>query len=71
MNELRRLRFNADVDVEELSARTGVPVTTIYNLERGDIKHPRLKTVRPLAEFFDVPAGDLAAALAKPVTEVS
>lgn len=67
MNALRRLRFNANVSVEELSAKTGVPTTTIYNLERGDIQHPRLTTIQPLAKFFKVPAGDLAASLSEAV----
>lgn len=71
MNELRRLRFNAKLDVRELSAKTGVPATTIYNLERGDIAHPRLKTVQPLAEFFEVPVGDLAAKLASSTAEAA
>jgi transcriptional regulator with XRE-family HTH domain len=59
MNTLRRLRIDKPMTVEELSAETGVKVTTIYNLERGDIKNPRLSTLVPLAEFFKVPPSSL------------
>lgn len=63
MNELKRLRLNAGLSVDELSGATGVPVTTIYNVERGDIRTPRLENLKALAEYFNLPAGDLAAAL--------
>lgn len=64
MNELRRLRLNKGITVEELSLATNVPEATIYNVERGDTIQPRMKTLTALAEFFDVQAGDLVAVLA-------
>jgi transcriptional regulator with XRE-family HTH domain len=63
MNELKRLRLNAGVSVDALSTATGVPVTTIYNLERGDIRNPRLDNLKALAGYFGIKPGDLAAAL--------
>lgn len=63
MNELRRLRLNRGLTVEELSDQTKVHSSTIYTIERGETTGPRLSTLMPLAEFFGVPAGDLAASL--------
>ena len=63
MSTLRRLRTNKLLTVEELSERTGVSVQTIYNLERGDISNPRIATVKPLSEFFEVDAALLVPAL--------
>lgn len=59
MNTLRRLRIDKALTVEQLSEKTGVKVTTIYNLERGDIQNPRVKTLAPLAKFFKVPPTSL------------
>ena len=63
MSALRRLRLNRLLSVEEVSERTGVPMDTIYNLERGDTANPRLATLRPLAEFFEVEASLLVPSL--------
>lgn len=59
MNTLRRLRIDEALTVEQLSEKTGVKVTTIYNLERGAIANPRISTLAPLAEHFNVPASSL------------
>jgi transcriptional regulator with XRE-family HTH domain len=66
VNELKRLRLNRGLSVEELAAETGVAASTIWNIERGDTIGPRLVTLKPLADFLEVPAGDLAAALVAP-----
>lgn len=63
MNELQRLRLNANLTVEDLARETGVPITTIYNLESGRVTNPRQATISPLAARLGVPAGDLLAAL--------
>lgn len=65
MSTLRRLRTNALLTVEKLSEETGVAVTTIYNLERGDIENPRMETLAPLATFFEVDASLLVPSLNK------
>ncbi len=54
MSALKRLRLNRLLSVEALSKQTGVKVDTIYQIESGRTSVPRLDTLRPLAEFFDV-----------------
>ena len=71
MKRLRRLRRDALLSVADLSAATGVPVTTIYNLERGDVTDPRDSTLFPLARHFSVSPDDLLEDLADEPTEAA
>lgn len=63
MNELRRLRMNANLTVAGLADVSGVPAPTIHRLERGETLNPQLKTITAIADTLGVPAGDLVAAL--------
>jgi transcriptional regulator with XRE-family HTH domain len=63
MSVLRRLRIDRAMTVEDLSQATGVKVSTIYNLERGDIASPRISTLVPLAEFFQIKPSALVPSL--------
>lgn len=56
---LRKLRIDRCLSVEDVTAETGVPVSTIYNLERRSTANPRIATLAPLAKFFDTPASEL------------
>lgn len=56
---LRKLRIDACLSVEEVATATGVPVSTIYNLERRATANPRVQTLGPLAKFFETPASEL------------
>lgn len=56
---LRKLRIDRCLSVEDLADATGVPGGTIYNLERGSVRNPRIKTLAPLAVFFERNASEL------------
>ncbi|WP_405114291.1 helix-turn-helix domain-containing protein [Micromonospora sp. NBC_01405] len=45
---LRALRRQADLSQRELSARAGVPKSTVARIESGDVADPRLRTVERL-----------------------
>lgn len=57
---LERLRLDADLELELLSERSGVPVRTIRHLETGQVRRPQLKTLRPLARALDCKVSALA-----------
>ena len=47
---LREERRRAGLTQGELSERSGVGITTIVRIERGQITEPRVSTLRKLAE---------------------
>jgi transcriptional regulator with XRE-family HTH domain len=47
---LRQARWSTGLTQEELSARCGVSVRTISDIERGRVVHPRATTLRQLAQ---------------------
>jgi transcriptional regulator with XRE-family HTH domain len=59
MTRLEQLRIDRFLTPEQLAEQSGVPARTIRNLEAGEVGRPRLTTLRPLAEFFDVPPSEL------------
>lgn len=59
MTRLEQLRLDRLLSREQLSEATGVPVRTIRALERESIRRPRISTLAPLAEYFNVPASSL------------
>lgn len=57
---LNYLMNECDVDGVQLSKNTGVPVTTINRLRKGDpSNNPTLTTLVPLAEFFSITVSQL------------
>ncbi len=57
---LNQLMTECDVDGVRLSKNTGVPVTTINRLRKGDpANNPTLTTLVPLAEFFMITVSQL------------
>lgn len=52
--ELARLREDHGWTQAELADASGVPQTTISNIESGHTQHPRADTVRALAKAFAV-----------------
>lgn len=61
MTRLEQMRLDAGMTRVGLALRTGVPARTIRELETGNVRRPRLATLAPLAEQFDVPASELLA----------
>lgn len=59
LGNLRRMRSERLLTVEELSKRSGVPSSTIVGLEEG-VRKARQVTVDKLANAFDVEPNELA-----------
>lgn len=57
-NNLRFLMSRSNIEPIKLFELTGIAVTTINNLKRGQ-GNPTLSTLQSLAEFFDISIGDL------------
>lgn len=51
---LRKLRKNKALTLEELSKKSGVPVSTIHNLENAKYKSPRNENIEKLATALEV-----------------
>ena len=58
---LRALRTGANTTLQELSARTGISVSTLSRLESG-LRRPTLEQLLPLARAHGVPLDDLVGA---------
>lgn len=59
MTRLEQLRVDALLTRADLAAATGVGEETIRQVEVGETTRPRVSTLAPLAQFFDVPASEL------------
>ncbi len=55
---LRQIRKSRKISLEELSAATGVGISTLSHLERGN-SDPKLGTLIKCARFLRVQVGDL------------
>lgn len=56
---LREARRRAALTQGELAEASGVGITTIVRIERGQIEEPRVSTLRKLADALDVAPADL------------
>ena len=52
--KLREERRRAALTQGELAQKSGVGITTIVRIERGDITEPRVSTLRKLAHALDL-----------------
>jgi len=59
---LTRRRNELGLSARELARRAGIDNATITLLEQAKIAHPRVETVRALAEAMELPLADLYAA---------
>lgn len=57
-NRLKEIRLEKKLTQKEVSLKTGIPVNTYSNYERGD-REPKLATWQKLADYFDVSVGYL------------
>jgi transcriptional regulator with XRE-family HTH domain len=58
---LRRYRRRAGFTQEELAQEAGVGIATIARIEIGEIKEPRVSTLRKLAKALDLDTRELLA----------
>jgi transcriptional regulator with XRE-family HTH domain len=58
-DRLKDARRRAALTQGELAEKSGVGVTTIVRIERGQIEEPRVTTIRKLAQALDVPTAQL------------
>jgi predicted transcriptional regulator len=56
---LSKAMKRADLNPEDLSAKSGVDRATVYRLIKGDITNPRTDTVRKLEAALDLRRGSL------------
>ncbi len=50
---VKSLRKAQGLTIQQVAEKSGVPLQTLYKIERGQ-RNPRLETLRKLAEFFNV-----------------
>jgi|SRR5579875_1921014 len=60
---LRVGRARKDLSAREVARRAGVDEATVRLLERSRIKHPRVDTVRAIAQVLGIPIADIYALL--------
>ncbi len=58
-DKLKDARRRALLTQGELAEASGVGITTIVRIERGQIEEPRVSTLRKLADALDVDAREL------------
>ena len=61
-HKLRRMREVRALSLLEVSSRSGLTVNAVWNLEVGRTRIPRPRTLRLLAECYDVTPDDVRAA---------
>lgn len=52
--ELRRLRDNADLRMDQVAKKTGIPQSRLTRVEKGDIPLPRIRDLERLLDLYDV-----------------
>lgn len=59
MSELRRLRIDAGLTVEQLASKAKVSPTQIRNFESGRVRSPRMTTLNALARALKAKPSDI------------
>lgn len=57
--KVRELRKAKKLSQRDVSLETGLTERTLYNIESGASTNPTLKTIKVLADFYDVPVSEL------------
>ncbi len=58
-NRLRDVRTQQELTAKQLSELSGVPEKTIYRIETGEVKDPRLSSIEPLIKALNCSADEL------------
>lgn len=58
-DRLRKVRKQQKLTAKQLSEKSGVPVKTIYRIETGEVKDPRLSSLEPLIKTLNCSADEL------------
>lgn len=58
-DRLRSVRTQQDLTAKQLSELSGVPEKTIYRIETGEVKDPRLSSIEPLIRALNCSADEL------------
>ncbi len=58
-NRLRRIRTQQNLTAKQLSELSGVPEKTIYRIETGEVKDPKLSSIEPLILTLNCSADEL------------
>ena len=57
--KLRELRESKGLTRRQVSIATGITEGTLWRIERKGVDNPNMSTVSALAEFYEVPIGEL------------
>lgn len=58
-DRLRKVRTQQELTAKQLSELSGVPEKTIYRIETGEVKDPRLSSIEPLIKALNCSADEL------------
>lgn len=58
-DRLREIRKSQRLTAKELSERSGIPEKTIYRIETGEVKDPRISSVEPIIRALNCSADDV------------
>ena len=58
-DNLKKLMVEFNIDVKELSLKTGVKAPVIYKLISGETPNPSISSICPIANFFDISINQL------------
>lgn len=61
LERINEIRKNAGMTIEDLSERSGIPVSTLKKICAGITANPSLDTVKAIAKALDCSLDDLAA----------
>jgi transcriptional regulator with XRE-family HTH domain len=56
---LKQARARQQMTAKELSGLSGVPEKTIYRIETGEVKDPRLSSIKPLLQHLNCTADEI------------
>jgi len=58
-DRLRKIRTEQNLSAKKLSEESGVPEKTIYRIETGEVKDPKLSSLEPLIKTLNCSADEL------------
>ncbi|NUW66925.1 helix-turn-helix domain-containing protein [Vibrio coralliilyticus] len=58
MKELRKLRIDKEMSLNEVAREIGVDLSTLSRIERG-VHFPKRKTAEKLADFYSISLGEI------------
>ena len=57
--KIRSIRNQQNLTVSELSKQSGVPEKTIYRIETGEVKDPKISSIKPVIKALNCSADEI------------